>query len=82
MTQPLVKFFGNVYSNDGVSPGPDPDKIQAIRDLRPSEDKSELRTFLGMVGYLHQFHPNLSEIAKPLGEMDKSHVIFRWDEDH
>ena len=71
---PSVKFFGNMYTKDGVKP--DPDKIQAIVDLRRPEDKSELRTFLGMVGYLQQFLPNLSELEKPLREMDKSNVLF------
>ena len=78
--QPAVKFFGNLYTKDGVKP--DPEKIQAITDLRRPEDKSELRTFLGMVGYLQQFLPKLSELEKPLRDMDKSHVMFTWDANH
>ena len=78
--KPSVKFFGHLYTKDGVKP--DPDKIQAITDLRRPEDKSELRTFLGMVGYLQQFLPGLSELEKPLRDMDRSHVLFSWDANH
>ena len=78
--QPRVKFFGNVYSKDGVEP--DPDKIKAIQDLRRPEDKSELRTLLGMVGYLQKFLPKLSKITLPLREMDKNNVVFTWDDNH
>ena len=46
--KPAVKFFGNVYSKDGVQA--DPDKVKSIVELRRPEDKSELRTFLGTVG--------------------------------
>ena len=78
--KPSVKFFGNIYKKDGVKP--DPEKVQAIVDLRRPEDKGELRTFLGMVGYLQQFLPKLSELEKPLREMDKRNVAFTWDANH
>ncbi len=57
--QASVKFFGNIYSEKGVTA--DPDKVSAIVALRPPENKSEVRTFLGMVNYLQQFIPRLSE---------------------
>jgi hypothetical protein len=76
--QPSIKFFGNVYSADGIKS--DPDKIAAIEALRPPETKSELRTFLGMVTYLQQFIPRLSENTAPLREMNKDGVNFIWNE--
>ena len=76
--QPSVKFFGNIYSADGVMS--DPDKVAAIQALRPPETKTELRTFLGMINYLQQFIPRLSENTAPLREMNKEGVTFMWNE--
>ena len=41
--KPAVKFFGNVYSVEGVRA--DPDKIKAITALRPPENKTEVKSF-------------------------------------
>ena len=62
--QSSVKFFGNVYSANGVEA--DPDKIKAITSMRPPETKSEVKSFLGMVNYLQQFIPRLSEHTQVL----------------
>ena len=78
--QPSVKFFGNVYSEKGINA--DPDKIAAITALRHPESREELRTFLGMVNYLQQFIPKLSEATEPLRAMDKEGVVFRWDDNY
>ena len=78
LKKPSIKFFGNIYTKDGVKP--DPDKVAAITDLRPPETKSELKTFLGMVNYLQQFIPNLSEHTAPLRVIEKKDTEFYWDE--
>ena len=75
--QPSVKFFGNIYSAKGINA--DPDKIAAITALRHPESREELRTFLGMVNYLQQFIPKLSEATEPLRAMDRDGVVFKWD---
>ena len=76
--QPSIKFFGNIYSADGISS--DPEKVAAIQALRPPENKAELQTFLGMVNYLQQFIPQLSENTAPLREMTKNGVNFTWND--
>lgn len=50
-----VKYFGHLLTSEGV--GPDPDKVSAVREMKPPKDKSELETFLGMVTYLAKFAP-------------------------
>ena len=72
-----IKFFGNIYTKDGVKP--DPDKVAAINKLREPETKSELKTFLGMVNYLQQFIPNLSQHTAPLRAIEKKGNDFYWD---
>lgn len=59
-----VKYFGHLLTSEGV--GPDPDKVSAVREMKPTKDKSEIETFLGMVTYLAKFAPNMSEITSPL----------------
>ena len=44
-----VKFFGNIYSAEGVKA--DPDKIAAITAMRPPETKTEVKIFHGMVNH-------------------------------
>ena len=71
-----IKFFGNIYGADGVTT--DPDKVAAIVALRPPENKSELKTFLGMINYLQQFIPRLSEHTMLLRQLEKKDVHFAW----
>ena len=78
--QKSVKFFGNVYSEEGVRA--DPQKVAAIAEMRPPESKSEVKSFLGMVNYLQRFIPRLSEHTKLLRDLEKRGVHFTWGEEH
>ena len=78
--QKSVKFFGNVYSAEGVRA--DPQKVAAIADMRPPESKSEVKSFLGMVNYLQRFIPRLSEHTKLLRDLDRKGVHFVWGDEH
>ena len=78
--QPSVKFFGNIYSAEGVRA--DPGKVEAITALRPPENKGEVKSFLGMVNYLQKFIPRISEHTKLLRDLEKKGVHFVWSEDH
>lgn len=42
-----VVFLGHVITASGI--GPDPEKTQAIREMKEPTNVSELRSFLGMV---------------------------------
>ena len=78
--QRSVKFFGNIYSAEGVSA--DPDKIKAITAMRPPETKNEVKSFLGMVNYLQKFIPRLSEYTKLLRSLEGKGVLFVWNAEH
>ena len=78
--QSAVKFFGNVYSADGVQA--DPEKVAAIASMRPPKTKGEVKSFLGMVNYLQQFLPRLSEQTKVLRDLEKKGTHFSWGSDH
>ena len=47
------------------------DKIQAIRDHRPPTSLTELRSFLGLVGFYDKFIPHYSDIVSCLTDLTK-----------
>lgn len=57
---------------------PDPEKIEVIRQFPEPENKKNLQKMLGMINYLRQFIPNLSEITSPLRELLKKDIEFQW----
>ena len=75
-----VKFFGNVYSQSGISP--DPDKVRDLRNCQTPASKNDLQRFLGFIQFLAPFIPNLSEKAAPLRDLLKEDAPWTWDEDH
>ncbi|XP_033763408.1 uncharacterized protein K02A2.6-like [Pecten maximus] len=72
-----VKYFGHTLTAEGLEP--DEDKIRAVQLMKPPTTKGELETFLGMVTYLSQFAPNLSEVTSPIRILLTQNVEFHWD---
>jgi transposase InsO family protein len=72
-----VDYFGHVISADGLKP--DPAKVKAVQEMAPPVDKKELQTMIGMINYLAKFAPQLSETIKPMRDLLKEDVEFRWD---
>ena len=74
--QTEVKYVGHVLTAQGVKP--DPDRVQAIVDMPDPVDKKGVQRFLGMIGYVHKFIPNLSDIAKPLRTILGKDIAWHW----
>ncbi|KAJ8365010.1 hypothetical protein SKAU_G00138410 [Synaphobranchus kaupii] len=55
-----IKYIGHILSASGLKP--DEEKVRAVVQLPPPEDKQELLRFRGMIQYLAKFIPNLSEM--------------------
>ena len=47
------KFMGTIISDQGMKP--DPDKVAAITQMQPPENKAALLRFIGIVNYLSPF---------------------------
>ncbi|MES9901692.1 MAG: RNase H-like domain-containing protein, partial [Sedimenticola sp.] len=71
-----VKYMGCEISADGMKP--DPDKVKAIQEMPPPEDKKGIERILGTVNYLAPFIPNMSEITAPLRMLLKKDTLFEW----
>ena len=59
-----LKFMGTIISDRGMKP--DPDKVGAITQMPPPENKPALLCFIGMINYLSPFCANLSSVVQPL----------------
>ena len=53
-----------MLSEDGISV--DPSKVQEVLDWKASTLVTEVRSFLGLVGYYRRFILDFSKIAKPI----------------
>ena len=74
-----LTFFGDELTSDGVNPSEE--KVAAIRDARPPKDTSEVRSFMGLVQYSAKFMPDVASIAKPIQELTRKGVTFKWGEE-
>lgn len=54
-----ARYIGHVFSKDGIRN--DPNRIRAITEMKAPVNIKELQRFLGMVNYVRNFIPNLSE---------------------
>jgi hypothetical protein len=64
-----VPFLGHMVSLEGIAVGPN--KVKVVLDWKPPTTMSEVRSFLGLVGYYQRFILNFSKIAKPVTELLK-----------
>ena len=62
--QQSVKYNGHILTTEGMLP--DPGKVEAITEMPLPRDKAEVTLLLGMVNYLGQCMPQLSDVSEPL----------------
>merc|ERR1712237_138704 len=62
-----VKYFGHLINKEGVRPNPE--KVQAIRNLQTPKSLTELRTVCGMFNYMTKFVQNLASLMKPITDL-------------
>ena len=71
-----IDFYGYKFSGDGLKPADD--KIKAVREAGRPEDKTAVKSFLGMIGYLSKFIPNYATMTSPLRTLTRKDVDFKW----
>ena len=71
-----IKFFGFIFSADGLKP--DPEKIRALRDSEQPKNASEMRSFLGMAQYSSRFIQNFATLTQPLRQLTHQDTPWRW----
>ncbi|GJU96139.1 hypothetical protein Tco_1320895 [Tanacetum coccineum] len=73
---PKVQFLGHVIDCQGIHV--DPAKIESIKDWASPKTPTEIRQFLGLVGYYRRFIEGFSKIAKPMTKLTQKKVAFEW----
>jgi ribonuclease HI len=73
-----VSFLGHSISNGGISV--DFAKVKKIVAWSIPTTVTEVRSFLGLVGYYRRFIEGCSKIAKPMTSLLEKGREFKWDE--
>ncbi|GJR84695.1 putative reverse transcriptase domain-containing protein [Tanacetum coccineum] len=76
---PKVQFLGHVIDSQGIQM--DPAKIESIKDWASPKTLTEIRQFLGLVGYFRRFIEGLSKVAKPMTKLMQKKVAFEWGDE-
>ena len=74
-----VTFLGHLVTEDGLQP--DPRLLDSIRDIKPPTTVSQVRSFLGLVGYYRRFIKGFSNIATPLNRLLEKNKPFDWTDE-
>lgn len=76
-----VAYLGHVVTPQGVKPNPD--KILAIKNYPIPKTITEIKAFLGLLGYYRRFIKNFADITKPLTKrLKKNTKINIEDKDY
>ncbi|GKB63007.1 putative reverse transcriptase domain-containing protein, partial [Tanacetum coccineum] len=77
---PKVQFLGHVIDSQGIHM--DRAKIESIKDWASPKSPTEIRQFLGLIGYYRRFIEGFSKIAKPMTKLTQKKVKFEWGFGH
>ncbi len=67
MMMAMCKFVGHIVSKSLVEP--ETDKIEQILSAPRPTTKTEVKSFLGLVGYYRDYIPHFASIAVPLTDL-------------
>ena len=74
------RFLGHMVSEEGISA--DKDKIQVLTDMPTPEKIQDVRSLLGVIGFLRPFVPHIHELVAPLQQLLRKGVKFSWTPEH
>lgn len=75
-----IKFLGQNFECSGMSP--EMNKVDAIQNMPQPTCVKDLQRFLGMVNYLANYLPNMSEKSVNLRKLLKKSNLWCWEDIH
>ncbi len=76
MSSQCLPFLGHIVSAKGLAP--DPKNIEVIDKVPPPTNITELKSFLGMVGFYSIFLLKLANTVELLRELEWKDTPFVW----
>ena len=70
--------MGHIISKKGISIGPE--KIKVISHIPLPHNKKYMQSFMGTINFVRRFVPEFAQIVKPLQQMVKQSVQFKWND--
>ncbi|KAG3232385.1 hypothetical protein PI124_g22530 [Phytophthora idaei] len=77
---PEIPVLGSYVSKNGVRA--DPEKIEAICAWPTPQDQNQLRQWLGLATYLHNYSKNFASTVRPLSQLLKADATWSWRPEH
>ena len=71
-----VQYLGFIISAEGVMC--DPVNTDKVKAFRTPANRRDVRSFLGLTSYYRRFISQYANLAKPLYELTKDDVQFKW----
>lgn len=73
-----ISFLGHIINSEGIKPNPA--KIDAIKNFPLPKTRTEIKAFLGLVGYYRKFIKDLAKLTKPLTQCLKKGATIQIDQ--
>ena len=73
-----LEFLGHKIGIHGISLADA--KISAIQHIKPPRNVKEVRSIVGLLGYLNFFIPAYSELIRHMTKLTRKNAPFEWDE--
>ena len=59
----------------------DLDKVRVIMEMQPSTNVTEVKSFLGHIGYYRRFIKNFAKVSYPLDKLTCKGEPFKWEKE-
>ena len=76
--QTTIKFLGHTISAEGIEPNND--KVKIIQEHPIPINKTQLKSFLGLVGYYRKHIENVAKIMEPLNRLLRKNIPYEWSD--
>jgi hypothetical protein len=72
--QKQIHYLGHIISKDGIAV--ELEKVEPIREWSVPKNVTEVRSFMGLVGYYKRFIGGFSKIAHPITSLQRKGMKF------